>query len=133
MAFGRCADAFVGVWDRFVERIYNAFWNSMAGFAFGLRTERAIRQEFAIFVVGLPAAFIVGSSGWERMALILALVAVLCVEFLNTCVEKLCDHVTPELHEQIKAIKDMGSAACFCAQASCGVIWLFVAAGRFWH
>ena len=32
----------------------------------------------------------------------------------------------------IKAIKDMGSAACFCAQASAGVVWLVVLAGRFW-
>jgi diacylglycerol kinase (ATP) len=103
----------------------------MAGLAFGLRTERAIRQEFAFFVVGLPLAFLVGATTWERLALILSLVAVLCVEFLNTCIEKLCDHVTPELHDQIKAIKDMGSAACFCAQASAGVIWLFVAIGRF--
>ncbi len=115
-----------------MDRIYNAFWNSMAGFAFGLRTERAIRQEFAIFLVGLPVAVLLGTTAWERLTLILSIVAVLCAEFLNTCVEKLCDHVTPELHDQIKAIKDMGSAACFCAQASCGVIWLFVAASRLW-
>jgi diacylglycerol kinase (ATP) len=103
----------------------------MAGLAHGLRTERAIRQEFAFFVVGLPLAFLVGATTWERLALILSIVAVLCVEFLNTCIEKLCDHVTPERHDQIKAIKDMGSAACFCAQASAGVIWLVVAVGRF--
>lgn len=104
----------------------------MAGFAFGLSTERAIRQEFVVFVAGLPLAFIVGATGWERLALVLSLVAVVCVELLNTCVEKLCDHVTPERHEDIRVIKDMGSAACFCAQASAVAIWLFVAAGRYW-
>ena len=112
-------------------RIYKAFLNSCAGFAFGLRTERAIQQEFVLLMIGLPASWFVGTNVMERITLILALVAVLCVEFLNTAVEKLCDHVTPELHEHIRAIKDMGSAACFCAQATAAVIWLFFIFARF--
>ena len=124
MSGGRAAHAASQGGD--VDRIYRAFLNSMAGFGFALRTERAIRQEFAVFVVGAPLALFVGATAWQRLALILTLVAVLCVEFLNTCIEKLCDHVTPELHQQIKAIKDMGSAACFCAQASAGLVWLLV-------
>ena len=82
-------------------------------------------------MIGLPASWFVGTNVMERITLILALVAVLCVEFLNTAVEKLCDHVTPELHEHIRAIKDMGSAACFCAQATAAVIWLFFIFARF--
>ena len=112
-------------------RIYQAFLNSCAGFAFGLRTERAIRQEAALLLVGIPAAFIIGINEMERITLILSLVAILCIEFLNTCIEKLCDHVTPERHEHIRAIKDMGSSACFCAQFSGAVIWLFFIFARF--
>jgi diacylglycerol kinase (ATP) len=112
-----------------VHRIYKAFWNSVAGFAFALRTERAIQQETALLLIGLPVALYFGPSPWQKLVLILALVGVLCVEFLNTCIEKLCDHVTPERHVQIKAIKDMGSSACFCAQASAAMVWLFVLAG----
>ncbi len=104
----------------------------MAGFGYGLRTERAIRQEFIILLVGAPLAFFVSALAWERLALILSLVAILSVEFLNTCIEKLCDHVTPELHNDIKVIKDMGSAACFCAQATAFVIWAMLVAGRLW-
>jgi diacylglycerol kinase (ATP) len=106
-----------------VGRIYRAFWNSVAGFAFALRTERAIKQEFALLIIGVPLALWLGHTVWLKLAMILALVAVLCVEFLNTCLEKLCDHVTPERHDHIKAIKDMGSAACFCAQGSAALIW----------
>ncbi len=107
-----------------MDRIYPAFLNSCAGFAYALRTERAVRQEFGVFVVGLPLAFVVAQPGWLRLALVLSLIAILCIELLNTCVEKLCDHVTPDLHQTIKVIKDMGSAACFCAQASAAIIWL---------
>ena len=114
-----------------MDRIYPAFLNSCAGFAYGLRTERAIRQEFALLIIGAPLAFFIASTGWLRIALILSLVAILSIEFLNTCIEKLCDHVTPDLHETIKVIKDMGSAACFCAQASSAVLWIVALATRF--
>ena len=113
-----------------MDRIYPAFLNSCAGFTYALRTERAIRQEFVLFLIGLPLAFLAGATAWLRLTLILSLVAILCVEFLNTCIEKLCDHVTPDIHDTIKVIKDMGSAACFCAQASAAVIWIFAVSIR---
>jgi diacylglycerol kinase (ATP) len=47
----------------------------------------------------------------------------MAVELLNTAIEKLCDHVTPERHEQVRAIKDMGSAAVFCALALAALLW----------
>jgi diacylglycerol kinase (ATP) len=111
-------------------RIYKAFLNSVAGFAFGLRTERAIQQEFVLLVLGFPLALWLGESLVERVTLIVAIVAVLCVEFLNTAIEKLCDHVTPERHDAIKAIKDMASSACFCAQMCALVIWGVVVVAR---
>ena len=111
-------------------RIYKAFLYSCAGIAHGLRTERAIKQEIALLVVGLPLALVVGAGAWERLGLILALLAVLCVELLNTAIEKLCDHVTPDRHDEIKVIKDMASAACLCVQVGAGLIWLTVLAGR---
>ncbi len=113
-----------------MDRIYPAFLNSCAGFSYALRTERAVRQEFAVFLAGLPLSFVVAEQGWLRLALILSLVAILSIELLNTCVEKLCDHVTPDLHQTIKVIKDMGSAACFCAQASAAVVWAMALALR---
>ena len=35
----------------------------------------------------------------------------LAVEALNTAIEKICDHITPEEHPEIKKIKDLGAAA----------------------
>ncbi|MBM3608576.1 MAG: diacylglycerol kinase, partial [Alphaproteobacteria bacterium] len=67
---------------------------------------------------------------WQRIALIGVMLIILAVELLNTCVEKLCDHVTPERHPQIKAVKDMGSAAVFCALALAGLVWLAALAER---
>ncbi len=53
---------------------------------------------------------------------------VLCVELLNTAIEKLCDHVTPARHPDIGAIKDVASAAALCSQAL-GLLVCLAAAG----
>jgi len=48
----------------------------------------------------------------------------------NTAVEKLADHVTPEEHDEIRRIKDFGSAAVFCALCLAGLVWLAALAVR---
>ena len=42
------------------------------------------------------------------------LLVLLAVELLNTAIERLSDHVTPEHHVEIGIIKDAASAAVFC-------------------
>jgi diacylglycerol kinase (ATP) len=113
-----------------VERIVAAFWNSCAGLSYALRTERAVRQEAVLLVVCVPLAFLVAGGAWQRLLLIGMVVLVISAELLNTCIEKLCDHVTPQLHPQIKAVKDMGSAGVFCVQVLAGVVWLLALAER---
>jgi diacylglycerol kinase (ATP) len=51
------------------------------------------------------------------------LLVLLAVELLNTAIEKLADHVTPEMNPKIGLIKDFGSAAVFCLLALSGLIW----------
>jgi diacylglycerol kinase (ATP) len=58
------------------------------------------------------------------------LLTVLAVEFLNTAIEKLSDHVTPEHHVAIGRIKDFGSAAVFCGLCLAGLVWLAALAVR---
>jgi diacylglycerol kinase (ATP) len=48
---------------------------------------------------------------------------VLAVELLNTAVEKLADHVTPEWNRDIGIVKDIGSAAVFCVLLLAGLVW----------
>jgi diacylglycerol kinase (ATP) len=60
------------------------------------------------------------------VALIGSVMLVLVVELLNTAIEKLCDHLAPELSAQIKVVKDLGSAAVFVAIVMSAAIWLIV-------
>jgi diacylglycerol kinase (ATP) len=65
------------------------------------------------------------------VALIGSLLFLLAVEFLNTAIERLCNHVQPELHTAIRVTKDLGSAAVFFAILLAGLIWVAALLARF--
>ena len=113
-----------------MQRLIDAFWNTCAGFGYAYKSEAAIRQEIFLLFMALPLGLVLAPGVWQYIAMIGVLLLLMAVELLNTCVEKLCDHVTPDRHETIRVIKDMGSAAVFCALAIAAIIWLAALAER---
>jgi diacylglycerol kinase (ATP) len=113
-----------------LKRLYSATQNSLRGLADGFRTEPALREEALLVVIGLPLGLVVAPSGAWYAGMISALLAVLAIEFLNTAIEKLADHVTREQHKDIRRIKDFGSAAVFCGLCLAGLVWLLALAVR---
>lgn len=107
-----------------MRALWLAFLNSWRGLVHGARTERAVRLELALLVVGLPAALLLGTTLWIRVVLIATLLLMLAAEFLNTAIEKLCDHLHPAHHPKIGIVKDLASAGTFSAQAIAVLIWI---------
>ncbi len=105
--------------------------NSARGLREGLVTEAAIKQEIAIALVLLPVSFFVATNVWVWLALIASVLFVLVVEFLNTAVERLCNHVTPQRNEAIRVTKDLGSTAVFFALFLAGLVWIVALLDRF--
>ena len=106
-----------------LERIAEATGNSLRGIRDGLASEAAIRQEIVLALAGVPLAFLIADNVWVWLALMASLLFVLAIEFLNTALERLCNHVTPERHESIRVTKDLASAAVFFALALAGLVW----------
>lgn len=104
-------------------KLYLAFLNSMKGLKRAFCEERAIRQELILCAVGIPAAVIIAPDPLFFILLTGSLLFILAVEILNTGLEKLCDHVTPEHHQTIGYIKDLGSAAVLCTLIFASLIW----------
>jgi diacylglycerol kinase (ATP) len=113
-----------------LKRLHSATQNSIRGLVDGFKTEAALRDEALLVVAGLLLGVLVAPSGAWYAAMIGALLVVLAVEFLNTAIEKLADHVTREQHGEIRRIKDFGSAAVFCSLALAGLVWLTALAVR---
>jgi diacylglycerol kinase (ATP) len=112
-------------------RIGRAFQNTLGGFREGLATEAAIKQEVALTVAALPVSIFVADNLWVWAALMGSFVLLLAAEFLNTAIERLCNHVHPERHEAIKVTKDLASAGVFCVIAFTTMIWILAIIDRF--
>ncbi len=113
-----------------MKRLYSATLNSLRGLSYGIRTEPALREEAILLVVGLPLGLWLAPGAAWYVAMIAALLVLLAVEFLNTGIEKLADHITREQHPEIGVVKDFGSAAVFCALCLAGLVWLAAIAVR---
>jgi diacylglycerol kinase (ATP) len=114
-----------------LARIAAAFWNSLGGLREGLSTESAIKQEVAIACVLLPLSFFVAKDVWSWAALAGSILFVLSIEFLNTAIERLCNHIQPEKHEAIRITKDLASAGVFFALVLAGLVWIVALWDRF--
>jgi diacylglycerol kinase (ATP) len=113
-----------------VLRLLKATLNSWNGMRAAARSEEAFRQEIVALLVAVPAAFIIATDAWRRLALIGVILLLMIVELLNTAIEKLSDHVTPHHHDAIGRIKDMASAAVGLSLLLAGIVWLVALAER---
>lgn len=53
--------------------------------------------------------------GAELLALLIVTAGVWITELINTAIEKIMDHLSPEQHPRVKYIKDLAAAAVFVA------------------
>ncbi len=114
-----------------IARVAAAFRNTLQGLREGILTEAAIKQEMAVAAVAVPVSFFLAESVWVWVTLIASLLLVLAVEFLNTSIERLCNHLHPDRHEAIKATKDLASAGVFFALVLAGLVWATAALKAF--
>lgn len=86
-----------------------------AGLLLGLRAERSFRFEAAVFglVVIALLVFRPGAVWWA--VVMLASAAVLAAELFNTALERLTDHLHPQVHPEIRTVKDCAAGAVLIA------------------
>jgi len=85
-----------------------------AGIVHGFSTERSLRtQALALSLVMLALLIIQPAPVWWALVIVSS-AAVLAAELFNTAIERLADHLHPELHPQIRVVKDCAAAAVLC-------------------
>ncbi|WP_136795554.1 MULTISPECIES: diacylglycerol kinase [Desulfosediminicola] len=109
---------------RGLSRVFAAFFYSMAGIRSGLNHEEAFRQEVLLFLLLLPALYLIPVSIEFKALLFSANCLVLVVELLNSAIESVVDLVSPDYNIYAKRAKDMGSAAVLLSIALSGILWL---------
>ena len=80
-----------------------------------LRTQRNMRIHFAVAIVVLVAALVVGVEKLELIVLLLAIAFVLITEMVNTAVEGAVDVATTSFDPMAKLAKDIAAGAVLIA------------------
>lgn len=106
-----------------LDRIVRAWGYSIQGLRTAVLRESAFRQEGALALVMVPAAFWLGRTWVETALLAGSVLLVLMMELMNSAIEAAVDRVSYDLHELAKHAKDFGSAAVLLALLTCGLVW----------
>lgn len=84
---------------------------AIAGLSHCLRSERSLRTH-TIVVAGLLLCLLIVRPGplWWALTIICS-ATVISAELFNSALERLADHLHPDLHPQIRIVKDSAAAA----------------------
>jgi diacylglycerol kinase (ATP) len=111
------------------RRLANTVLWSWEGFHAAWTTEKTLRQWTILNVLSAALAFSLDMTPAER-GLILALgLLVLAAELINTAVEEVVDHHSPDRDPRAKKAKDCGSACVALTAIAAGVAWIVVLVG----
>ena len=108
--------------------IHKSFWNAIKGVVWMLRSERNFQIEVFALLVNLFLIVYLKVSTVDAAIILVVCFAVLSLEILNTCVEKICDIIQPNFDQRIKIIKDMAAGSVFLmamASVAVGVLIYF--------
>jgi len=92
------------------QNVFHATIHAIEGLR-ELALEKSARRELAAIVTA--SLLLVYWPGVYSFTLFVLCFVLLAMESLNSAIEAVCDHVTPELHPAMKKAKDLGAAAIF--------------------
>ena len=108
-----------------LDRLWHAFLYSLSGLKYAFKDEIAFRQELLLFGILTVIVFFLPISSLYKIFLIICNAAVLVVELLNSAIEAIIDHISPDYSEIGKKAKDMGSSAVFITLLSVILVWIY--------
>ncbi|MDR1706446.1 diacylglycerol kinase family protein [Dysgonomonas sp.] len=108
----------------FRDRVKSAIY-ALNGLKILLKEEHNSRIHTVITIIVITAGFLLKISNIEWLITCILIAMVFSLEIMNSAIENLCDHITPQRNETIKKIKDLAAAAVFIASVIsviCGAI-----------
>ena len=107
---------FLGKKNKFLKtqgksKFWTSFKHAIDGIEFAINQERNIKIEIFFGICASIMGFILNISIIEWSIIVLVIAMVLCLELINTAVERAVDLTTKEYRELAKAAKDVSAGA----------------------
>lgn len=109
-------------------RSFRFAFNGLRAF---LRSEPNGRIHLAATIAVILMAVWLKCTGTEWALLVLAMALVWVAEMLNTAIEKMMDHLSPEKHPAVKWVKDVAAGAVLVAAVAAAVIGALIFLPKF--
>lgn len=106
--------------------IHHSFWNAIKGVMWLIKSERNFQIEVFALLINVFLILYFKLTANDAALIFAVSFAVLGLEILNTCVEKICDIIQPEFDERIKIIKDIAASAVFLMSIGAVIVGLLV-------
>lgn len=113
-----------------VRKVLRSFRFAAQGIIDLFRFENNAKVHLLIAVIVIVAGLWLQLSVVEWAILVTQIGLVWAAEAFNTAIEKLCDFVSPGIHPQIKAIKDLSSGAVLILAITAVVTGLLIVGNR---
>jgi len=97
------------------QTLLSAFGNAFNGVIHFFQRERNGRIQLCAALLVTGVGFWLHASRSEWLAILLCIGSVLCLEMLNSAIEKLCDVVHKEFSPVIRIVKDVSAGAVLFA------------------
>ncbi|WP_143309874.1 diacylglycerol kinase family protein [Chitinophaga vietnamensis] len=108
--------------NNYISRRLASFGHAFNGIAAFVRREPHARIHAVATIAVVAAGCWCRLSTAEWCWIILAIALVWVTEMINTVVEKIMDHLSPEYHRNVKFIKDVAAGAVLIAAIAAAVI-----------
>lgn len=108
-----------------MRSFFRGFLYAFNGIKYAL-TGRNMRFHAVVAVLVILAGVIFSITATEWLACILSISLIFSLEAINTAIECLCNHVTPEVHHNIKIIKDVAAGAVLLLAIGVSIVGLII-------
>ena len=100
-----------------MNRLLKSFGHAWRGIKYCLANEQNFKLHLAAGSAAIVLAFFLKCTVVEWMIILLCIALVICLEMLNSAMEKFCDMKLKDFHPEIRFIKDIAAGAVLIAAA----------------
>jgi len=109
-----------------MNRLFKSFGYAITGLKLFFRKEKNGQVELFAGILAVLLGFLLHISQTEWCVVLLCIGGVIALEISNSALEKLCNHLHPEKHSNIKIVKDFAAAAVLWFSMIAFVIGLII-------
>jgi undecaprenol kinase len=109
------------------QPFYKRVGFALAGIAYAVRSEQSARIQVSVFVIVVGVLLFLRPGPFWWALVLLASAGVFAAEMFNTAIEHLADHLHPEIHPHIRAVKDCAAAGVLIASLGAVAVALALA------